>query len=66
MDPERLKELSGNGGRKAHALGKAHKWTSSEAREAGLISVKLRRLRRNTQASIAQLSSGNDSSNGAQ
>ena len=46
MDPARLKELSGFGGRKAHAMGKAHRWTSAEAREAGLISVKRRRLRR--------------------
>jgi uncharacterized protein len=45
MDRTRLKELSGVGGRKAHALGRAHKWTSEEARAAGLRSVERRRLK---------------------
>jgi len=46
MEATRLKELSGQGGRKAHALGRAHKWTKEEAREAGLRSVAQRRLRK--------------------
>jgi general stress protein YciG len=46
MDRERLKELSGHGGRKAHAVGRAHKWTREEARQAGLRSVAQRRLRK--------------------
>ena len=46
MDAARLKELSGHGGRKAHALGRAHKWTREEARQAGLRSVAQRRLRK--------------------
>ena len=44
MESTRLKELSGQGGRKAHALGRAHKWTREEARAAGLRSVAKRRL----------------------
>jgi hypothetical protein len=46
MDRTRLKELSGTGGRKAHAMGRAHKWTREEARAAGLRSVERRRLRK--------------------
>ncbi|MFN7916261.1 MAG: hypothetical protein U0Q55_13050 [Vicinamibacterales bacterium] len=46
MDRSRLKELSGTGGRKAHAMGRAHKWTREEARAAGLRSVERRRLRK--------------------
>lgn len=34
MDPERLREMSALGGRTAHLLGKAHQFTSEEAREA--------------------------------
>lgn len=46
METTRLKELSGQGGRKAHALGRAHKWTREEARAAGLRSVAQRRMRK--------------------
>ena len=46
MERSRLKELSGVGGRKAHAMGRAHKWTSEEARAAGLRSVERRRMRK--------------------
>jgi len=46
MESTRLKELSGQGGRKAHALGRAHKWTREEARAAGLRSGAQRRLRK--------------------
>jgi hypothetical protein len=46
MDTARLKELSGHGGRKAHAMGRAHKWSREEARQAGLRSVAARRRRK--------------------
>lgn len=35
MSPERRREIASLGGKKAHALGKAHQFTSEEAREAG-------------------------------
>lgn len=35
MDPEMQREIARRGGRAAHAVGTAHKWTSEEAREAG-------------------------------
>lgn len=35
LSPERRSEISALGGKKAHALGKAHVWTSGEAGIAG-------------------------------
>ncbi len=35
MDREKQREIARQGGRVAHELGKAHKFTSEEAREAG-------------------------------
>jgi general stress protein YciG len=35
MDPEKQKQIASNGGKAAHAQGKAHKYTAEEAREAG-------------------------------
>jgi general stress protein YciG len=35
LTPERRKEISSKGGKSAHASGRAHKWTSEEASEAG-------------------------------
>lgn len=35
MDPQRLREISGAGGRAAHQSGHAHEFTAKEAREAG-------------------------------
>lgn len=35
MDPERLREIAREGGLAAHAEGKAHQFTSEEARRAG-------------------------------
>jgi len=35
LSPERRKEIASNGGKKAHALGFAHKFTSAEAKVAG-------------------------------
>lgn len=54
MDRTRLKELSGTGGRKAHAMGLAHKWTSEEARAAGLRSVEMRRARKAAEDATSQ------------
>jgi hypothetical protein len=35
MDPEVVKKIASAGGKKAHANGTAHEFTSEEAREAG-------------------------------
>src|SRR5688500_13455042 len=35
MDPERQREIASQGGRAAHQQGKAHEFTSEEARAAG-------------------------------
>lgn len=35
MDPQRQREIAIQGGRTAHQIGRAHKFTSEEAREAG-------------------------------
>ncbi len=35
MDPERLRAISSQGGKAAHEKGKAHRFTSEEARAAG-------------------------------
>ena len=35
MSPEKRREIASKGGRAAHALGTAHKWTSEEAQAAG-------------------------------
>lgn len=36
MKKEQQRKLAARGGRNAHALGKAHEWTSEEARAAGI------------------------------
>jgi len=35
MDPEKHREIASKGGKSAHEQGKAHKFSSEEAREAG-------------------------------
>lgn len=35
MSPEKKKEIAGMGGRAAHASGRAHQFTTDEARAAG-------------------------------
>ena len=35
MSPEKKREIASKGGKAAHALGTAHKWTSEEAQAAG-------------------------------
>ena len=37
MSVEQRKMIAGRGGKKAHALGKAHRWTPEEAGKAGPI-----------------------------
>lgn len=37
MSPEKVREISSLGGKAAHALGTAHKWTPEEASRAGKI-----------------------------
>lgn len=35
MDPQKQREIASRGGKAAHELGRAHEFTSEEAREAG-------------------------------
>lgn len=35
LSPEKQREIASLGGRTAHAIGRAHQFTSDEAREAG-------------------------------
>lgn len=42
LTEEQRKELGRRGGRKAHANGKAHVFTSEEARAAGMLTYKKR------------------------
>ena len=35
MDPDKVREIASKGGKAAHAVGTAHKWTSDQARAAG-------------------------------
>jgi uncharacterized protein len=35
MDRDRQRDIASKGGRAAHQKGRAHEWTSDEAREAG-------------------------------
>ncbi len=35
MSPEKKREIASKGGKAAHSLGTAHKWTSEEAQAAG-------------------------------
>jgi hypothetical protein len=35
MTPEKKKEIASKGGKAAHTMGKAHKWTSDKAKVAG-------------------------------
>ena len=46
MDPEARRALAVAGGKKAHALGKAHQWTKAEASAAGKKGVATRVARR--------------------
>lgn len=46
IEPERMREIAAEGGRTAHRLGRAHKFTPEEAREAARKSVAARANRR--------------------
>jgi uncharacterized protein len=52
MSPEKKREIASKGGKAAHALGTAHKWTSEEAQAAGRKggSISRRRSRYSVQA----------------
>jgi uncharacterized protein len=50
MSPEKHREVASKGGKTAHALGRAHKWTSEEAQAAGRKGGAIsRKRRRNSQ-----------------
>jgi uncharacterized protein len=38
MDPEEQRKIASRGGKSAHAQGRAHKWDSKQAAEAGRLS----------------------------
>ena len=40
MDKETLRMVQSRGGKAAHAMGRAHTWTSEEARKAGRVGGK--------------------------
>lgn len=40
MDPERHRKIASEGGKRAHSLGRAHRWTSAEAKKAANLSKK--------------------------
>lgn len=48
MTPSRRKEIASLGGRTAHKLGRAHRFTSAEAREAGRRSADVKRAKQET------------------
>ena len=45
MDPQRQRDIAREGGRAAHEQGKAHEFSPSEARAAGLKSQRVRSAR---------------------
>mgnify|MGYP007135503272 CR=1 FL=1 len=51
MTSEKKREIASKGSKAAHAMGKAHKWTSEEAQAAGRKGGSISRRRpKNTQA----------------
>jgi hypothetical protein len=46
MSPEKRREIASKGGKAAHALGTAHKWTPEEAAKAGKAGGKISRKRK--------------------
>lgn len=52
MSPEKKREIASKGGKAAHARGRAHRWTSEEAKAAGRKggSISRRRPKKATQA----------------
>jgi uncharacterized protein len=43
MDPDKRRVIASKGGKRAHELGKGHKWTPEEASEAGKVGGKISR-----------------------
>lgn len=43
MDPQRQREIASQGGKVAHELGRAHTWSSEEAKAAGKKGAEARR-----------------------
>jgi hypothetical protein len=50
MSPEKKREIASKGGKTAHAMGTAHKWTSEEAQAAGRKGGSISRRRPKTTA----------------
>ena len=46
LSPERMREIASQGGKKAHRLQRAHKWTAAEAKEAGRLGGKAAQAKR--------------------
>lgn len=55
MCPERQREIASQGGKKAHELGKAHEFTSAEAKASGSIGGKIVSARPGHMARIGSL-----------
>jgi hypothetical protein len=54
MDPQDQREIAALGGRTAHAMGRAHKWTREQARAAAARSVEVRRAKLLAKVATAQ------------
>jgi uncharacterized protein len=54
MSPEKKREIASKGGKAAHALGTAHKWTSEEAQAAGRKGGSISRRRPKSASNTAQ------------
>ena len=53
-DKEKARQLQSEGGKKAHALGKAHVFTSEEAKKAGKIGGQIRAEKRRQEAAFIE------------
>ncbi len=53
MDPAKVRELAGRGGKAAHEKGVARKWTSEDARAAGRLGGRAGKMKRDAAKSIA-------------
>jgi hypothetical protein len=51
MDKEKQRLIAGRGGQSAHAIGKAHTWTTEEASKAG----KIGRMKPRTPKTVSEL-----------
>lgn len=54
MDRTKQAEIASKGGKKAHALGKAHQWTKESARIAGRKGAEANRRKREAAKAAAQ------------